>query len=115
MAGKCIFCRIVAGEVPSDIVYQDEDFLAFRDISPQAPIHVLIVPKTHIASSNELTEGQQELVGCLIIIAKNLARKEGIAEKGYRLVINCGPEGGQVVPHLHLHLIGGKRLADKLG
>jgi histidine triad (HIT) family protein len=114
MAEKCIFCRIVAGEVPSDIVYQDEDFLAFRDISPQAPTHVLIVPKIHIASSNELTEGQQELVGRLIIIAKNLARKEGIAEKGYRLVINCGPEGGQAVPHLHLHLIGGKRLADKL-
>jgi histidine triad (HIT) family protein len=111
----CIFCRIIAGEVPGDIVYEDEDFLAFRDISPQAPTHVLIVPKTHIVSSNELTEGQQELVGRLIIIAKNLAEKEGIAKRGYRLVINCGPEGGQAVPHLHLHLIGGKRLADELG
>lgn len=115
MDKECIFCRIVAGEVPSDIVYQDENFLAFRDISPQAPVHVLIIPKTHIASLDELTDGQQELVGRLIIIAKNLAEKEGIAETGYRLVINCGPEGGQMVSHLHLHLIGGRRLADKLG
>jgi len=115
MAEECIFCRIVAGEVPGDIVYQDEDFLAFRDISPQAPTHLLVIPKTHITSSAELTGGQQGLVGRLIIIAKNLAEKEGIAERGYRLVINCGPDGGQVVPHLHLHLIGGKRLEDRLG
>jgi histidine triad (HIT) family protein len=115
MAEECIFCRIVAGEVPSDIVYQDEDFLAFRDISPQAPTHVLIIPKTHIASSAKLTGGQQELAGRLIILAKNLAEKEGIAKRGYRLVINCGSEGGQVVPHLHLHLIGGRRLDDRLG
>ena len=115
MAEKCIFCRIVAGEVPSDIVYQDADFLAFRDISPQAPTHVLIIPKTHIASLAKLTGGQQELAGRLIILAKNLAEKEGIAKRGYRLVINCGPEGGQVVPHLHLHLIGGRRLDDRLG
>ncbi|NWF78102.1 MAG: histidine triad nucleotide-binding protein [Chloroflexi bacterium] len=115
MAKECIFCRIAAGEVPSDIVYQDEDFLAFRDISPQAPIHILIIPKTHIASSAELTEEQHELVGRLIITAKNLAEKEGVAKEGYRLVINCGSEGGQVVPHLHLHLLGGRRLADKLG
>jgi len=115
MAEECIFCRIVAGEVPGDIVYQDEDFLAFRDILPKAPIHVLIIPKTHIASVAELTEGQQKLAGRLIIIAKNLAEKEGIAKKGYRLVINCGPEGGQIVPHLHLHLIGGRKLDAKLG
>jgi histidine triad (HIT) family protein len=115
MAKECIFCRIVAGEVPSDIVYQDEDFLAFRDISPQAPTHILIIPKTHVVSLAKLTEGQQELAGRLIIIAKNLAEKEGIAAKGYRLAINCGPEGGQVVPHLHLHLIGGRRLDGKLG
>jgi histidine triad (HIT) family protein len=115
MAEECIFCRIVAGEVPSDIVYQDEDFLAFRDILPQAPTHVLIIPKTHITSVAELTEGQQKLAGRLIIIAKNLAKKEGIAKKGYRLVINCGSEGGQLVPHLHLHLIGGRKLDAKLG
>ena len=115
MAEECIFCRIVAGEIPSDIVYQDEYFLAFRDISPQAPKHVLIIPKTHITSLAELTEGQQGLAGRLIILAKNLAEKEGIAKSGYRLVINCGLEGGQLVPHLHLHLIGGRRLSGKLG
>lgn len=115
MAEECIFCRIVAGEVPGDIVYQDEDFLAFRDISPKAPTHVLIIPKTHITSAAELADGQQELAGRLIIIAKNLAEKEGIAKKGYRLVINCGPEGGQVVPHLHLHLIGGRQMDARLG
>ena len=115
MAEECIFCRIVAGEVPSDIVYQDEDFLAFRDISPQAPTHVLIIPKTHITSLAQLTEEQQELAVRLIIIARKLAEKEGIAKRGYRLVINCGPEGGQLVPHLHLHLIGGRKLDDRLG
>ena len=115
MAEECIFCRIVAGEVPSDIVYQDEDFLAFRDISPQAPTHLLIIPKIHITSSAELIEGQQELVGRLIMIARNLAEKEEIAKRGYRLVMNCGPDGGQAVPHLHLHLIGGMRLDDRLG
>ena len=115
MAEECIFCRIVAGELPADTVYQDKDFLAFRDIMPKAPTHVLIIPKTHIASAAELAEGQAELAGRLIIIAKNLARKEGIARRGYRLVINCGPEGGQVVPHLHLHLLGGRQMEAKLG
>jgi histidine triad (HIT) family protein len=115
MAERCIFCRIVAGEMPGDIVYQDEDFLAFRDISPQAPTHLLIIPKTHIISLARLTEEQQELAGRLVILAKKLAEKEGIAERGYRLVINCGSEGRQLVPHLHLHLIGGRRLGDGLG
>jgi histidine triad (HIT) family protein len=115
MAEECIFCRIVAGEIPADIVYQDEDFLAFRDIMPKAPTHVLIIPKTHVKSVAELTDGQQKLAGRLMIIARNLARKEGIVGKGYRLVINCGPEGGQVVPHLHLHLLGGRQMAPKLG
>ena len=115
MAEECIFCRIITGEVPSDIVYQDENFLAFRDISPQAPIHLLIIPKIHITSLAELTEGQQDLVGRLIMTAKKLAEKEGIAKSGYRLSINCGPDGGQAVPHLHLHLIGGRKLVDRLG
>ncbi len=115
MAEQCIFCRIVAGEVPGDIVYQDEDFLAFRDISPQAPTHLLIIPKTHIISLALLAKEQQELAGRLVILAKKLAEKEEIAERGYRLVINCGSDGGQLVPHLHLHLIGGRRLGDGLG
>jgi len=115
MAEECLFCRIVAGEISSDIVYQDEDFLAFRDIEPQAPKHVIIIPKTHITSLAELTEEQLGLIGRLIILARNLAEEEGIAKSGYRLAINCGAEGGQVVPHLHLHLIGGRRLSDQLG
>ena len=115
MAERCIFCRIVAGEIPSDIVYQDDDFLAFRDVSPQAPVHMLIVPKIHIASVAELTEGQEKLGGRLIAIASKVAEKEGIARKGYRLAINCGSEGGQAVPHLHLHLLGGRQMDAQLG
>ena len=115
MAEECIFCRIVAGELPGDIVYQDEDFLAFRDIMPKAPTHILVVPKTHVASAAELAEGHEDLAGRLITIANELAEKEGIARKGYRLAINCGPEGGQVVPHLHLHLLGGRQMDAHLG
>jgi histidine triad (HIT) family protein len=115
MPDECVFCRIVAGELPSDLVYQDEDLLAFRDIHPQAPVHVLIIPKIHITSSAELTEHHHQLAGRMIIIAKNLAEQEGIAESGYRLAINCGVEGGQQVPHLHLHLLGGRRLSGALG
>ncbi len=115
MAKECLFCQIVTGEIASDIVYQDENFLAFKDIKPQAPTHLIIVPKTHIASLAELTAQQQGFIGRLIILAQKLAEKEGIAEKGYRLAVNCGPEGGQVVPHLHFHLIGGRRLSDQLG
>jgi histidine triad (HIT) family protein len=115
MAEECIFCRIVAGEIASDIVYQDEDFLAFRDIMPKAPTHILVIPKAHITSVAELTEGQEDLAGRLIIVASKLAEKEGIAEKGYRLAINSGPEGGQIVPHLHLHLLGGRQMDAGLG
>jgi len=115
MGEACVFCRIVAGKVPADIVYQDKDFVAFRDAMPKAPTHILIIPRMHIASLAELSEGQQNIAGGLIMVARNLAEKEGIAEKGYRLIINNGPEGGQVVPHLHLHLIGGKKLGDRLG
>jgi histidine triad (HIT) family protein len=115
MAEECIFCRIVAGELPGDIVYQDESFLGFRDIMPKAPTHILVIPKTHIASAAELDEGQEDLAGRLIIIANKLAESEGIAGKGYRLAINCGPEGGQVVPHIHLHLLGGRQMDAKLG
>jgi histidine triad (HIT) family protein len=112
---KCLFCDIVAGKIPSDIVYQDEHFTAFRDIHPMAPVHIVIIPKAHIPSLGEVSEQQQGLIGRAILLAEKLARKEGIAERGYRLAINCGPEGGQVVPHLHMHLIGGRKLADQLG
>jgi len=110
----CIFCRIVAGEIPGDIVYRDAEIAAFRDIHPLAPIHILIVPTQHIASLNEVPEGQQSLLGRLVFVARRLAEKEKAAS-GYRVVINTGREGGQVVPHLHLHLLAGRRLDDELG
>ena len=115
MPEECIFCSIAAGEIPSDVVYQDEDFIAFRDIMPQAPVHVIIIPKAHFTSLVEFSEEQRELAGCLIILAKQLAEKEGISKSGYRLVINCGFDGGQELPHLHLHLIGGRKLSGQLG
>lgn len=115
MVEKCLFCRIISGELQSDVVYQDDEFFAFKDINPQAPTHVLIIPKTHFDSLVEMSDQQEKLLGRLIIIAKKLAEKERVAKSGYRLVLNCGFEGGQVVPHLHLHLIGGKKLNGKIG
>ena len=112
---ECIFCRIVAGEIPADVIFQDDEVIAFRDIHPQAPKHILIMPKSHIASVTEATEKQQGLLGKLLLVAKKVAEKENIAAQGYRLTINCGPDGGQLVPHLHLHLLGGRRLDDKMG
>jgi histidine triad (HIT) family protein len=111
----CIFCQIAAGKIPSDIVYQDEELVAFRDINPQAPVHLIIIPRKHIPSLAQLSEADSSLVGHMIAIANQLAKDEGVAEKGYRLAINCGEEGGQLVPHLHLHLLGGRRLSDTLG
>ncbi len=111
----CIFCRIIAGQIPADVVFQDKEFIAFRDIHPQAPKHILIVPKTHIASLTEASSKQQGLMGRLLLVAKEVAQKENIAASGYRVTINCGPDGGQLVPHLHLHLLGGRRLDDQMG
>jgi histidine triad (HIT) family protein len=111
----CIFCQIASGKIPSDIVYQDEELIAFRDIKPQAPVHLIIIPRKHIPSLAQLSEADSSLVGHMIAIANQLAKDEGVAEKGYRLAINCGEEGGQLVPHLHLHLLGGRRLSDTLG
>ncbi len=111
----CIFCQIVTGQASSEILYQDEEVIAFGDIHPVAPTHLLIIPKRHIPSLAYLSEEDLPLVGHLVSIANQLARREGIAESGYRLVINCGKEGGQLVPHLHMHLIGGRRLTDELG
>ena len=111
----CIFCQIAAGKIPTEFIYQDEDAVAFRDIHPLAPTHLIIIPKEHIPSLAHLTEEQSPLMGHMINIANQLAKKEGISERGYRLIINCGKEGGQVVPHLHLHLIGGRKISDELG
>jgi histidine triad (HIT) family protein len=111
----CIFCQIASGKIPGDIVYQDKEILAFRDINPNAPVHILIIPKKHIASLDQLSQSDTALVGRMVAVASRLAKDEGVAEKGYRLAINCGKEGGQLVPHLHLHLLGGRQLSDALG
>ncbi|MFC2002589.1 histidine triad nucleotide-binding protein [Chloroflexota bacterium] len=112
---ECIFCQIVAGKVPSEIRYQDEEVVAFPDINPEAPTHLLIVPKTHIPSLAHLSEKESSLIGHMVKVANQLAKEAGVSERGYRLVINCGEEGGQLIPHLHMHLIGGRRLSDALG
>lgn len=111
----CIFCQIASGEIPADILYQDEEILAFKDISPQAPTHVLIIPKKHIARLSDCGEGEEALLGRMIGVANKLAKDQGISEKGYRLAVNCGKEGGQVVEHLHMHLLGGRQLSGQLG
>jgi histidine triad (HIT) family protein len=111
----CIFCKIAAGEIPSDFVYKDDEILAFRDIQPIAPTHILIIPKKHITSPVELGDADLPLTAKMVKVANELARKEGIAEKGYRLVINTGKEGTQIVQHLHLHLIGGRQLSGRIG
>ncbi len=111
----CIFCQIVAGEIPADILYQDEGVIAFRDINPLAPTHLLIIPKKHISSLAHISEAGPSLIGDMVNTANQLAKREGISEGGYRLVINCGKQGGQLVPHLHMHLLGGRQLADALG
>ena len=111
----CVFCEIVAGEIPADIRYRDEEVIAFRDINPVAPTHLLIIPRQHIPSLAHLPDDEMPLIGHMARIANQLAREEGILESGYRLAISCGQQGGQEVPHLHLHLIGGRQLEATLG
>jgi len=115
MSEGCLFCRIVSGEIPGDFVYRDNEMVAFRDIHPVATTHILLVPCQHIESVKDLQPEHEGLVGRMVLRARALAEQEGIAERGFRLVVNNGPDGGQVVPHLHLHLIGGRRLADRVG
>jgi histidine triad (HIT) family protein len=111
----CVFCKIAAGSIPADVVYSDEDLLVFRDIHPMAPVHDILIPRKHIDSVNGLSPADQSLAGRMLLVAGKVARKEGIAESGYRLAINNGPDGTQVVPHLHLHILGGRLLSEKLG
>jgi histidine triad (HIT) family protein len=110
MAGT-IFDKIIAREIPADIVFEDEHVLAFRDINPQAPVHVLFIPKRAIATLNDLSEGDEVVVGRLAMAAAAYARREGFAQDGYRVVMNCNRDGGQTVFHIHLHLLGGRPLA----
>lgn len=109
----CIFCKIAAGEIPSKIVYQDEQVVVFPDIHPVTPVHLLIIPKKHIESVNTIPESDSNLVSHMVKVAAQVAKKEGIAETGFRLVINTGEFGGQIIQHLHMHLLGGRRLSGK--
>jgi len=111
----CIFCKIIRGEAPGKILYRDEQVTAFRDIHPVAPVHILIVPNRHILSVNDLTPKDEPLIGHLFTVARQLVKQEGINESGYRLIVNTGAHGGQTVPHLHLHLIGGQRMRHPMG
>ncbi|RYG88310.1 histidine triad nucleotide-binding protein [bacterium] len=110
-----LFERIYAGEIPADVLYRDEEIIAFRDIHPRARVHVLIVPRKPIPTADDIADEDAPLVGRLFVVARDLARKEGIAEDGYRLLINCRAHGGQEVFHLHLHLLGGEPLAPMTG
>ena len=106
----CIFCKIGAREIPAMVVYEDTEILAFRDINPQAPVHVLIIPKKHYTSTNEFDEKDVSLLGRMMLAAKNIAKQEKLADRGYRMVMNNGQDGGQSVAHVHLHLVGGRQL-----
>jgi len=110
----CIFCRIAKGEIQSNLIYQDETAVAFPDINPKAPVHLLIIPRKHIESVADLAGDEEKLMGHLILVANKLAQEQGVSDTGYRLVINCGSHGGQMVAHLHIHLLGGRQMG-KLG
>ena len=107
---ECLFCKIINKEIPSTIVYEDDDVLAFNDINPEAPVHVLVVPKKHIASFNELTEADGALLTKIMLVIQKIAKDQNIADAGYRIVNNCGEQGGQTVGHLHFHLLGGREM-----
>lgn len=104
----CLFCKMVSGDITPDTVYENEDVLAFRDINPQAPVHVLVIPKQHVSTINDLDADNSVLVGKMMMAAARIAQQEGFAEQGYRTVMNCNDHGGQTVFHIHLHLLGGR-------
>ncbi len=106
----CLFCKIESGDIPSDTIFKNDNVIAFRDVAPQAPTHILIIPRKHISTTNDLTTEDQALVGEIMIVAKDIAKQEGLSESGYRLVFNCNQDGGQAVYHIHLHLLGGRKL-----
>jgi len=108
----CLFCKIIRGEIPSNNVYEDDDVFAFRDINPQAPVHVLVVPRKHVA--NVLEGSDAGMIGAITAAACKIARQEGVAESGFRLITNCGRDGAQSVAHLHYHLLGGRKLSETM-
>jgi len=115
MADDCLFCKIASGEIQGDVVDHDDKVLVLRDINPQAPVHLLVLPFEHIQSVADIDESNADLIGRMTLMANQAAANEGIAEKGYRLALNCGHEGGQSVDHLHMHVLGGRQLTGQLG
>ena len=109
----CIFCKIIAGEIPSNKIYEDEDIYAFRDIAPQAPVHIIVIPKKHICCANEINAENSGYIAKIFEKIPEIAKSEGL-ENGYRIVNNCGDDGCQSVKHLHFHILGGKKLAEKM-
>jgi histidine triad (HIT) family protein len=107
----CIFCKIASGEIPSNKVYEDGSIVGFRDVQPQAPVHIIVIPKKHIETMNDVTDSDAKLMSDLLQVCQKLARNEGLSEKGYRIVINCNKDGGQSVFHLHAHLLGGRHMS----
>lgn len=111
---ECVFCKIAAKQIPSTLVHEDEEVVAFQDLSPQAPVHLILVPRLHLGGLNDLTPETSHLVGRIALVAGKLARERGLASTGWRLLSNCGPDAGQTVFHLHFHLLGGAPMAGKM-
>ena len=110
----CLFCKIVNKEIPSTKVYEDDEILAFKDINPIAPVHILVIPKKHITTHNDIQEEDSKLIGKMHMVINKIAEEKGFKEKGYRVIINCGEDGGQEVKHLHFHILAGKKLGSKI-
>ena len=110
----CVFCKIIKGDIPSNKVYEDEEILAFKDINPAAPIHILVIPKKHIASLVDMKEGDEILISKIYTVINKIAQDIGIDKKGFRVIVNCGEDGGKEVAHLHFHLLAGKKLGEKI-
>ena len=110
----CVFCKIINRELPSNIVYEDEEIIAFKDIAPVAPVHILVIPKKHISSLVDLKPEDEKVIGRIYSVINQIAEKEGVLNNGYRVIVNCGEDGGQVVKHIHFHLLGGKKMGIKI-
>ncbi len=110
----CIFCKIINKEIPSDIVYEDEEIIAFKDIAPKAPVHIIVIPKKHIGKITEIEKEDETVIGEIYSAINKIAEEQGIAERGFRVIINCGEDGGQEVNHVHFHLLGGTKLGMKI-
>lgn len=110
----CVFCKIINRDLPSDIVYEDDEIIGFKDINPATPIHILVIPKKHIPSLVQLEEEDENLIGKIYSVINKIAEEQGVKEKGFRVIVNCGKDGGQEVGHLHFHLLAGKQLGEKI-